>query len=433
MKQLPKTLLAVSMGLFVTTGIATVFQSASPAYAAEQKKEETKRETRHLQSLSQAVYDIINKANMALEAKMYDQAVAFANDVLKRKNLNDYEQVIAYQMRGYAEYYNNNSKPAIADFKKIIEIGDKSDGLPDGFVDGIKYNLATIYIQQSQYDQGIALLKTWMETAQNPGPEAYVLLAEAYGQKEDYKSAIPYYIKAMDIAKTQNKEIPRDWYQNLASMYLLTEQYKLAEPVLETLIQNWPTKQYLMNLANVYAMEKREKDMLGIVDALYRKGMLDKEPEIVQLSQLWQFHEAPYRGAVILKKGMDDGIVEKSAKNYESLANAYVAADEVSIAIPYLEKAASMAKDGNLYVRLAEAYIQDEKWDKATGALQSALNKGGVDNKNQANYLMGIAQYNMGKMNDAKRSFAECQNDKNLGKNCAQYLQVIRQKEQSKS
>ena len=110
-----------------------------------------------------------------------------------------------------------------------------------------------------------------------------------------------------------------------------------------------------------------------------------------------------------------------------------MAADEVEKAIPYMTQAASMSKDGNLYIQLGQAYIQDEKWKEAAQAIQKGFDKGGVDNKNQAVYLLGITQYNMDDYNAAKRTFAQCRSDKSLGSNCERYLQVIRQKEKQKS
>ena len=428
MKQVPKALLMASVAIFVVTGTAALNKSAWQASAAEDKKEE-KTDTRHLMSMSQAVYDVVNKANMALEMKMYDDVIKLCQDVLKRKGLNAYEQVVAYQLLGYAEYYKGDTKTALANFENIIKIGDGVKGLPDGLVDGIKYNLATMYVQEGQYDRGITMLKAWLAGATNPGPDVYVLIGTAYAQKEDYKSAIPFFEQAIDVAKSQGKEPQQNWYQNLASMYLQLQNFKKAEPILEFLVSKWPTRDYLMNLAQVYGMDKREKDMLGIVDVLYRQGLLKTGTEILQLSQLWQFHDAPYRGAEILKKGMDDGLVEKNAKNYEGLANAYVAASEVPKAIPYLEKAASLSTDGDIYVRLGEAFIEDQKWDKANAALSNAFSKGHLDNKSQANYLQGIALYNLNKLNDAKKSFASCLDDKGIGKSCQQYLNVIRNKE----
>ena len=432
MKRLPKALLAASVGAFVATGCLAVIQPVKPAYAAENndKKEE---KTRHLQTMSQAVYTIIDKANKALEAKMYADAVKYCDDVLKRKGLNEYEQITALQIRSYSQYYNDDVKSAMAGFEKILQIGANAEGLPDGLVDSIRYNLAQIYVVNGQYAKSIALLKSWFETAQNPAPDAYILMGQAYAQQEKYKDAIPWYVKAIDTAKGQNKDVSKDWYQNLGSMYMLTEQYKKAEPIWELLCEKWPTKNFMVTLANLYGMVKREKDMLAIFDALYRQGRLDTGNEIIQLSQLWQYHDVPYRGAEILKKGMDDGKVEKSAKNLQSLANAYVAADEVDKAIPYMTQAASMSKDGNLYIQLGQAYIQDEKWKEAAQAIQKGFDKGGVDNKNQAVYLLGITQYNMDDYNAAKRTFAQCRSDKSLGSNCERYLQVIRQKEKQKS
>jgi outer membrane protein assembly factor BamD (BamD/ComL family) len=431
MKKLPKALLAASVAVIALVGTASVVGTVRSAYAAEKKDDGESQSTRHLQSLSKPVYDIINKAQMALDMKMYEEAIKLANDVLGRKGLNEYEQVVAYQVLGFAQYSNGDNKGVIATFQKILAIAATAKGLPEGLAEGVQYNLAQLYIQEGQYDKGVQLVKDWLKNANNPGPDPYILIGSAYAQKDDYKGAIPYFEQGMDVAKKQGKEVQQSWYQNLFAMYIQTNQYAKAEPLIELLVEKWPTKDYLLNLSSLYGMMKREKDMLGILDVMYRKNMFNTSDQIVQLSQLWQYHDAPYRGAVILKKGIDDGVVEKTSKNYEALANAYVSASEVKKAIPYLQQAASLAKDGDLYVRLGEAFIEDQKWDQASDALKNAFSKGGLDNASQATYLRGIAEYNQGKLGDAKKSFAQCQNDKNTGKSCQQYLLVIRNKEKS--
>ena len=131
MKQLPKALLMVSVAAFVATGSITLIQAARPANAAEQKKEESQKETRHLMSMSQAVYNIINKANMAMEMKMYDEAIKLSQDVLKRKGINVYEQVTAYQLMAYAQYNKGDTKSALANFEKIF--GSAGGSLPRSF------------------------------------------------------------------------------------------------------------------------------------------------------------------------------------------------------------------------------------------------------------------------------------------------------------
>jgi tetratricopeptide (TPR) repeat protein len=134
--------------------------------------------------------------------------------------------------------------------------------------------------------------------------------------------------------------------------------------------------------------------------------MLDQDQELRRLARSALYHDMPYQAAQVLEKGLAEGKVATDAEAFELLANAWIAAREYDRSLQPLEKAAELSKRGNLYVRLAQLYMQREDWKSATGALQRALEKGGLEDRGNAELLLGICYYNDRRVEQARDSFA---------------------------
>ena len=70
---------------------------------------------------------------------------------------------------------------------------------------------------------------------------------------------------------------------------------------------------------------------------------------------------------------------------------------------------AEMQEDGALYVRLAQVNLQLGRWGDARGALDSAFDKGDLNDEGQAHILYGIAAFNDKKWNTATRAFTRAE------------------------
>jgi tetratricopeptide (TPR) repeat protein len=118
------------------------------------------------------------------------------------------------------------------------------------------------------------------------------------------------------------------------------------------------------------------------------------------------YHNIPYPAARVLEKAIAEGKVHGDAEAWELLANAWIAAREYERALEPLGKAAQLSKDGNLYVRLAQLYLQNEDWKNAAENLQKAVDKGGLKDPGNTELMLGIAYYNEKRIVEARSSFA---------------------------
>jgi len=70
-----------------------------------------------------------------------------------------------------------------------------------------------------------------------------------------------------------------------------------------------------------------------------------------------------------------------------------------------MRKAAELAKNGELYVRLSQIYLEEEEWVNARKALELAIEKGDLKDPGNAQLLLGITHFNEKHYDSAKKAF----------------------------
>jgi len=158
---------------------------------------------------------------------------------------------------------------------------------------------------------------------------------------------------------------------------------------------------------------------------MHTQGMLTTTKELSSMAQLYLYHDVPIKAAEILQAGMDDDSIEKTEKNYELLAQAYMSSREWTKAIAPLTRAAEMSDEGRFYEQLAESYLQDEEWARAEANLIKALDKGGLDNEANSWLLLGIARTRIEKYADAIKAFRKAGDDDDLAKDAFRWIRSI--------
>jgi tetratricopeptide (TPR) repeat protein len=195
--------------------------------------------------------------------------------------------------------------------------------------------------------------------------------------------------------------------------------------VLEELIQHYPKDTYLLTLAGAYSELGNTKAQLAIVETLYEKGFLKTESHIVNLANLYLLHETPYKAAVLLEKEMADDRIKSDERNLRLLSQSWYTAREDEKSIPPLARAADMAGDGELYIRLAQSYINLEKWNEAAEALQKGLRMGGLPRTDQANIMLGMAYFNQKKFDSARKAFQDALDDQRSRRTAQQWISYV--------
>ena len=136
-------------------------------------------------------------------------------------------------------------------------------------------------------------------------------------------------------------------------------------------------------------------------------------------------HEAPYKAAVLLEKGMGEGKIEENIRNLRLLSQAWLQAQESEKSLPPLIQAARLSKDGELDMRIAQAYINLYRYEEAVDALRTAFKKGGLKRADQANIMLGLALFETQKFDASIKAFAEASKDKRSRKAAETWLGYV--------
>ena len=188
---------------------------------------------------------------------------------------------------------------------------------------------------------------------------------------------------------------------------------------------NWPKKRYWFSLAGAYTELGEEQNLINAYDAAHAQGMLEKESELVTMAQLYMQAEVPYKAATLLDKEMESGRVTGAAKNYRLLSQAWQLSQEDEEAIPALQEAARLSDDGELDIRLGNAYLNLAQYGECVSAVQSGIGKGGLKSPDNAQISLGMCLYNQNRYNDAIAAFREAGKASRSRRISNQWISVI--------
>jgi tetratricopeptide (TPR) repeat protein len=122
---------------------------------------------------------------------------------------------------------------------------------------------------------------------------------------------------------------------------------------------------------------------------------------------------------------METGRVEKSAKNYRLLSQAWTLAQEDEKSIPALEAAARLSDDGELNLRLGNAHLNLGQYGECVAAISEGIKKGGIKSPDNAQISMGMCLYNQKKYTEAIQAFREAGKTSRSKRISAQWVSVI--------
>ena len=417
------------LGATVTLDRAGVVSVISDV-AAQESGAKKKEKTRKTPALRNNIYEKLAEAQTFAEAKDYAAAEEILNEMLdatsKKSKLNAYELANVYNTYAFLRYAVEDYKGALNYYQKVI---DQRPQIPVALEVGTLFTIAQLHFLQENWQKGIDTLNQWMAVTEIPNTNAYVLLANGYFQLKDYDRSLENIQIAIDREESAGKLPKEQWYNLARFIHFDRDNYAEALEILEILIMYYPKKQYWVQASHLYGEQKDEARQLAILEATYEQNLLDKSQDLVLLSQLYLNAEVPFPAAKTLEKGFKDEIVEDESKNYELAGVAWRQAQEVNKSLPMLEKAAAKSEKGELYARLGSVYLDVDKNKEAVTALTKGLKRGGVKRTDQARLALGMAYFNLGEFNSARKAFREAAKDKRAKAFAQQWLKYINSEE----
>ena len=388
------------ISLFIAA-VAVSFAMSVPSADAQRRgrNQDEQQGSAEDRTMSAQVGEPIIAAQDCLEA---DNITCVINTLtpLLSQSPNPYEQFVIRRMRGVAYYNQDRMDLAIRDFEAALATGaatlDESTSL--------RTNIGQLYIVSERYSEGIAQLERAIAEGATLTPSLTMLLAQAYAQADRFSDGLRYAQMQYDNAsprERRNFDMLLLYFQQLGRT---SDQLRLVTQMVE----RWPGERDIWtSLVALMAQTNNESGAFEANKLMYLNGMLTEERELVRLSQYYSYFEYPYRGAVILEREMNAGRVARSNENLDILSNMWRQSREYDRAIPVLEAVARQG-GGEDYLRLAEAYYQENRLAEAETAFESALSRGGINRPGDAQALLGTVRYEQGNRQSALQAFRGC-------------------------
>ncbi|MDC0237283.1 hypothetical protein OAL49_02305 [Gammaproteobacteria bacterium] len=412
------------------TGLQLLPTLDSVAFAAEERK---RRKARRVPNISEMTFRRLAQAQELMDLKEYDAALEVLIEMDKRSrryNGNELGQV--YSMFAFIMFSKEDNPRTIQYYEKVLEQGDD---ITEGLEHGTMYSLAQLYFVEAEYQRSLDMMNRWLikkaDFGEDPGPNPRYFMGQVYYAMKDYPGATKQIELAITMAEERNMvPIKENWWQLLRFLYFEQDNWDRVLEILHVLVRDYPKRDYWVQLAGIYGQEGYEREQVLAMEVAHAGGYLDRERDVLNYGGLLMQEEVPYRAAKWMQVGFDEELVEATAKNLQSLGQAYQIAQDIDDAIPILENAGQLSDEGEIFSRLSQLYLEKDEYKKCTDAADSALEKG-VDREYNTEIVLGMCLFNRDRLTQARKTFVTARRHARADKNesveriCNQWITYI--------
>ncbi|MGF1687971.1 hypothetical protein L4C36_14965 [Photobacterium japonica] len=361
--------------------------------------------------LSDRTFRTVNKVQELIAKERYSDAIARLNKAINSSGKKEYDRAVLLQQMGFLYSLQDNYPKAAEYFTKSL----KTNALPVPVAQQVRYSLAQLLLAEGNFKQSVKTMKQWFEVAkttdEKPQAHAYITLASAYVQLEDYRNAIAPTKKAIAMSKKPSES----WYVLLMAAHYELKQFKSVAGVLKTLTTKYPKKkQYWMQLSGIYMELNQEKNSLATLELAHKFGLLSEEKELLRLTNFQAYLGIPYRAAKTLEDEMGKGTIARTAKNQDKLGNYWQQAKALDDAIIAYRKAYDMKPTVKTQMKIARLMIQDKQYKSATQFTLKAAPDAKGDDKAELAYLRGMAYFELEQPTNALKAMKTAAQSKEM-------------------
>ena len=342
----------------------------------------------------------ITRYSEMLSDEKYAEAKSGLTAMLQKSGVSGYVQAVIYQLLGHIDSLQGNYGSSAANFKKSIDL----DAMPNSTHFQMMLQYAQLLMLNDNHQAGLKGLDEYFAVVDEIPDSAFAIKANAHAQLEQYregKAAIKQAIQLSDKPK-------ESWYQLLLAFHSELTEYREMAEVLQTLITIAPNKKtYWMQLSSVYFTLKEDQKSLAVLELANKKGLLSKESDYLQLFKMYSYNSIPYKAAETLQAALDSQKVESNFKNWKQAGAVWYEARELDKALAAYDNASQFATDGDMDLTRSYLYLDMEDWSKAIESINSALQKGGLDNNKTGNawLMLGMSYASLDNFSQARTAF----------------------------
>ena len=371
-------------------------------------------------SMSESFYRRLSRTHELLDEDNLTEALDLM-DRIRTDRISDYEAAQLYQTYGFVYSQLEREEDAFAAFEKCLEL----DALPTFVQQGIVYSVAGYYAGEERFEDSNSTMLRWFRYEAEPQPEAYILMGANFAQQERMRDALPYVIRANELAEEPNES----WRNLQLAIHVELRQVPEAIELLKENIGIWPDKlRFYLVLSGLYMEAENDEGALSALIIPWHRGMLETEPDILSLTRLSLFLENPARAGEILSQAMERGYVEENSENLRLLLSSWTMAREMDRAVETIDKLAQLSDDGEFFHRKAMLLNESGDWEGVVDSCSRALEKGGLENPGEVWILQGVALAELRRFDEAIKSFENAKRDgsDNIRRNANAWIGYVR-------
>jgi Putative Zn-dependent protease, contains TPR repeats len=355
--------------------------------------------TAEAQQVSAKVGVPLKAAQEAIGKKRWDTALGKIKEADGTAGKTAFDQYKINEMLWYVYLQQGRN----ADAAKVLEGQIASAQMPANEKVQRTKTLAQLYARAGNYGKAAQTAQSYLKSA--PGDkEMQLLVANAYYMQKDYKGAIAAAERVMKGGGTPSQDLLQ---LVLRSYYELNDSAGTAR-TLEQLLKFYPTQDTWVRVIDGYLKQTKHDDELM---ALYRLaddvGALQEPRQYVDMTQALVIGGFGQEGERVMQKGIAANLFqgEDLSRAKRTLDAAKRKADQERVALPKAAGQLAAARTGDELIGIGKLYFSAGDYAKASEALQQGLAKGGVQDVDGANMLLGIALKRKGDKAGAGKAF----------------------------
>lgn len=401
--------------------IAFLVLGVNNVYA--QKEEEERRfanaKTTKVKAMTQKLAKQLDPARMCLSPEAEEgqeppkpdpDCALRVLDKVDTDKLAGHEKAEIWNLYGYTYFLLENQVKTKEYYSRVVNEPEANAPLRNRTLKTV----AQLHMMDEEFDLALKFYQEWMSFQEILGAPDYALLSTIYYNLDDQQKSLENIEIAIEMRESAGKIGQENWYSIQRSIYYQRNDFRKVITILDKLIVNYPNVRYWRELGGMYAeLEETEKQLSAYATAYIQNG-LTSESQIVGLAYMYLGADVPYKAAQILIDGFESGEVDQTEKNLQIVGSALYQASELKKSLPWMEKAASKAEDGESYSRLAGIYVDLERFEDSIRTAKEAIRRGGVKRPDLVYMTKGNAEFNLKRYDDAIKSFRKIKDKRSV-------------------
>lgn len=397
------------------TGAPTLKELQAQAKACEARKPPRKAKG----TISESTYKRLERIIDAIGKGQYDESEVKLRELMEVAK-GDYEKAIILQTLGFVYGSNNKEAPAIKAFEDALA----TNSLPQQVHEQMMFNIAQLYAADDKFDKSAQALNAYLQESCNPLPDAHILLATVSAEKKQWREAL----KQVDLALVKGGVLKESWLQLKLALHYELKEYPRCAEVLVALVAANPIKEdYWKQLSGMLFEIKKDPEALAVLALAERRGWVDTESEIRNLSNMYMYMQIPLKAANLIERGIAQKQMDNTEKNLENLGNAWLMAREYDKAEQAMARAAAVSDKGELFKRLGQIQMENEEWKAALESLQKAQRKGGLKDPGETAFLVGVCAVQLKQYKVAEQALRLAMQHEKTAQMAAQWLNHLQE------